>query len=91
MIQYIECVIFFKRVHFIFLGFFFARTDAAKSSWFSFIIVQWSLGLVNMSGIQNIEGGQHCYVNALLQCFSLNDVLFTALEKHNIGHIYGKR
>ena len=43
-----------------------------------------------MSGIQNIDGGQHCYLNALLQCFSLNDVLFAALEKHNVTHIYGK-
>ena len=40
-----------------------------------------------MSGIQNIDGGQHCYANSILQCLSVNQILYTDLQKHNINHV----
>ena len=41
----------------------------------------------NMSGIENTDGGQHCYYNALLQCLSINETLFSESERHNLNHI----
>ena len=40
-----------------------------------------------MSGIENKEGGRHCYLNLLLQCMSINDILFEDLQRHNMNHI----
>ena len=40
-----------------------------------------------MTGIENTQGSQHCYFNALLQCFSVNQTLFEELERHNVNHI----
>ena len=40
-----------------------------------------------MTGIGNTQGSQHCYFNALLQCFSVNQTLFEELERHNVNHI----
>ena len=40
-----------------------------------------------MTGIENTQGSQHCYFNALLQCFSVNQTLFKELERHNVNHI----
>ena len=41
----------------------------------------------NMSGIENNDGTQYCYYNALLQCLSINQMLFSELEHHNVNHI----
>ena len=38
-----------------------------------------------MSGIEN--GGQHSYLNALLQCMSVNNTLITALTIHSRNHV----
>ena len=43
-----------------------------------------------MSGIENTDGSQHCYYNALLQCLSINETLFSELEHHNLNHIVNK-
>ena len=43
--------------------------------------------LAKMSGIENTDGSQHCYYNALLQCLSINETLFSELEHHNLNHI----
>ena len=40
-----------------------------------------------MLGIQNIDGGQHCYANSILQCLSVNQILYADLQKHNINHV----
>ena len=40
-----------------------------------------------MSGIENMDGAQHCYFNALLQCMSVNQTLYQDLEWHNVNHI----
>ena len=40
-----------------------------------------------MTGIENTQGSQHCYFNALLQCLSVNQTLFEELERHNVNHI----
>ena len=39
-----------------------------------------------MSGIENKEGGRHCYLNALWQYMSINDILYTDLQRHNVNH-----
>ena len=51
-----------------------------------------SLSLVSrlhrkMSGIENTDGAQHCYFNALLQRLSVNQTLYQDLERHNLNHI----
>ena len=40
-----------------------------------------------MSGIENNDGNQHFYYNALLQYLSINQTLFSELEHHNLNHI----
>ena len=40
-----------------------------------------------MSGIENKEGGRHCFLNALLQCMSINDIRYTDLQRNNVNHI----
>ena len=39
----------------------------------------------NMLGIE--KGGQHCYLNALLQCMSVNNRLVNALTVHPRNHV----
>ena len=41
----------------------------------------------NMSGIENIDEGKHCYANACLQALSVNLQLVTDLRIHNAGEI----
>ena len=41
--------------------------------------------LPTMSGIKN--GRQHCYLNALLQCMSVNNTLIAALTIHSRHHV----
>ena len=43
--------------------------------------------LPNMMGIENNDGAQHCYYNALLQYLSINEMLLSELEHHNVNHI----
>ena len=38
-----------------------------------------------MSGIENSR--QHCYLNALLQCMSVNNTLIAALTIHSRNHV----
>ena len=38
-----------------------------------------------MSGIEN--SGQHCYLNALLQCMSVNNTLIAALTVNSRNHV----
>ena len=38
-----------------------------------------------MSGIEN--GGQHCFVNMLMQCLSVNQTLVNALHVHSRNHV----
>ena len=37
------------------------------------------------AGIEN--KGQHCYMNALIQCLSNNQILINSLEEHNLRHV----
>ena len=46
-----------------------------------------SLMLAIMSGIKNKDGGRHCYLNSLLQCMSINDILYGDIQRHNVNHI----
>ena len=57
--------------------FFFTWTDACH------FVVLLTLS-TTMSGIVNL--GQNCFVNALMQCFSVNQSMVNALEVHSRHH-----
>ena len=86
-------VSFYMRVQYLYvrdadhLQFFFTCTVRPPiSGSFPFIFTHASRDTV-MSGIENKEGGRHCYLNALLQCMSINDILYQDLQTHNVNHI----
>ena len=77
--DYILCAIYFIARLF-FSAIYFNNNHVTSSFLISggYISLSWK-----MSGIENINGGKHCYANACLQSLSVNVQLLTALRAHN--------